>query len=73
MLPRSSEVEPKDFDVDIELTRVFDYASYGLVYHYILEAIATSLYDETCAIFMRRTSDLRRTCLYKTLDGSVCS
>lgn len=31
-----SEVEKKDFDVDIELVRVDDYALYGLVYHYIL-------------------------------------
>ena len=36
MLPRSARVEKKDFDVDIELIRVDDYALYGLVYHYIL-------------------------------------
>jgi hypothetical protein len=28
-------VERKDFDVDIELIRVGDYALYGLVYQYI--------------------------------------
>ena len=37
MLPRSARVEKKDFDVDIELIRVDDYALYGLVYHYIPE------------------------------------
>lgn len=31
-----SEVEKIDFDVNIELIRVDNYALYGLVYHYIL-------------------------------------
>lgn len=35
LLPRSMEVERKDFDVDIELIRVGDYAVYGLVCHCI--------------------------------------
>jgi hypothetical protein len=35
VLPRSMEVERKNFDVDIELMGVTDYAVYGLVYHYI--------------------------------------
>lgn len=30
-------MEKKDFDVDIELIRVDDYALYGLVYHCIPE------------------------------------
>lgn len=34
MLPRSKQVEKKDFDVDIELFRVDYYTSFGLVYHY---------------------------------------
>jgi len=32
----------KDFDVDIEFSRVVDYAWYGLVYNYLLELMATS-------------------------------
>lgn len=73
MLPRSSRVEPEDFDVDIKLIRVDDYAFSGLVYHYILEAIATSPCDGIIAILMRWNSDMRLTCLYNTLDGGVCS
>jgi hypothetical protein len=32
----------KDFDVDIEFSRVADHAWYGLVYNYLLEWMATS-------------------------------
>lgn len=35
MLPRSKQVEKKDFNVDIELFRVGNYTFYGLVCHYI--------------------------------------
>lgn len=40
-MPRLMEVERKDFDVDIELIRVADYAVYGLVYHCISDTMAT--------------------------------
>jgi hypothetical protein len=45
LLPRSMEVEHRDFDVDIELIRVADYAVYGLVYHCVSDTMATSPFD----------------------------